>query len=119
MKLKSEITHFEGVVFGGIGEKRGEGLSGARLVPVRHANHRPLVPQGTLKLHGQEAVPLRKDGHAVSATRVTVRGVFWTQARGTVVAGDGLETVRAVVVLQFVESVRRLLTCSRLGKDTS
>lgn len=95
----------ERVTVVGVREERRQGFDGAGPVPIGHAHHRPLFLEGTLKLHGQEAVPVGEGGHAVTAARDLLIPFLRTQARRAVEAGDGLEAVGTVVVLQFVEGV--------------
>ena len=103
--LKVSNSRKEWVVVVGVHQKRWQGFDGAGPVPVRHAYHRALLLQSTLKLHDQQTVPVGEGGHAVSAARDFVVPFLRTLARRTVEAGDGLEAVGALVVLQFGKGV--------------
>ena len=62
-----------------------------------------MLLQSTLELHDQQTVPVGEGGHAVSAARDFVVPFLRTIARRAVEAGDGLEAVGALVVLQLGE----------------
>ena len=107
-KCKETSNHHwrvERVVVISISEEWGQRLARSGPVPIRHTHHRSLVSKGTLKLHGQQAVPVREGRHPVAAARVLICAVLWAHSRAAMETRDGFKPVRASIVLELVECV--------------